>query len=118
MCPPWGRIPIPSLYGKRCLLWPKAGTPRLARGGCAQRALAPEKVGCTDERMQGADSELLGSPTQAEIEAIKAVGLQPRAFGYDPTGRLMRRRDDASLECLLDEEQGSLTAGIDDEWHR
>lgn len=53
------------------------------------------------------DSELLGLPTQAKIEAMKAVGLQPQAFGYDPTGRLVMRRDDASLECLLDERQGS-----------
>jgi hypothetical protein len=52
---------------------------------------------------KGLDSELLGLPTEVEIEAMEAVWLQPQAFGYNPTARLVRRRDDASLALLLDE---------------
>lgn len=63
---------------------------------------------------KGQDIDLLGLPSQAEIEAMKELGLQPGAVGYDPAGRLVRRREDGSLECLPDGRPDSLTVDTDD----
>lgn len=40
------------------------------------------------------------TPTQAEIEKMKRIGLEPGAAGYDESGRLVCRRPDGTLEAL------------------
>ncbi len=40
------------------------------------------------------------TPTQAEIEEMQRIGLEPGAAGYDESGKLVRRRPDGTLEAL------------------
>lgn len=55
---------------------------------------------------QSEDPDSIGLPTQAEIQFMEELGLQPGAVGYDSRGHLVRRLDDGSLERLPDNQPG------------
>lgn len=42
----------------------------------------------------------LETPTPAEVEEMRQLGLQPGAVGYDERGNLVRRQPDGTLEVL------------------
>lgn len=44
------------------------------------------------------------TPTQAEIEEMKRIGLEPGAAGYDESGKLVCRRPDGTLEVVATEQ--------------
>lgn len=43
---------------------------------------------------------LLETPTPAEVEEMRQLGLQPGAVGYDEHGNLVRRLSDGSVEVI------------------
>ncbi|MCE4338620.1 hypothetical protein LYZ89_16425 [Xanthomonas hortorum pv. vitians] len=43
----------------------------------------------------------LETPTPAEVEEMRQLGLQPGAVGYDESGNLVRRQPDGTLEVLV-----------------
>ncbi|MBB3804756.1 hypothetical protein FHT03_000240 [Xanthomonas arboricola] len=46
---------------------------------------------------KGQDIDLLGLPTQPEIKAMKELGLQPGAIGYDATQCRQLRAEKADM---------------------
>lgn len=44
------------------------------------------------------------NPSPEEVEEMAALGREPGAVGYDGAGRLVRVRQDGSLEVLPDDE--------------
>lgn len=46
----------------------------------------------------------LETPTPAEVEEMRQLGLQPGAVGYDEGGNLVRRQPDGTLKVLVSAE--------------
>ncbi len=44
---------------------------------------------------------LLETPTPAEVEEMRQLGLQPGAVGYDEHGNLVRRQPGGTLEVVV-----------------